>query len=80
MGDRGPRGGPAVTGHDHALGVAQGDDGGAVGDLERGVGMLDRNRLEPQPAEQLAEVGAGVGAGGEEGEAHVETEATASPR
>ena len=44
VGDEVARGGPPVAGHDHAVGVADGDDGGAVGD----VGPVASRRRSPQ--------------------------------
>ena len=69
--DQVPGGGPTIAGHDDPVGVADGDDGGAVGHgtgtRRLAGGHLGHQALGPQ---QRGEVGTGISVGGERGDLH----------
>ena len=58
VGDGVALGGPAVAGHDHAVGVADGHDRRAVGDLHRAA-VVEQRLITVQAAQQLREAGPG---------------------
>ena len=61
-----PRGGPPVAGHHHAVGVADGHDGGAVGDVEPGgvAGRSPQRGSAPARRSSVEEARPGVVVGG----------------